>query len=306
MKTTIIIIALGCLGLTGFVEPLQAAPRPTVKTAATPALPEIWQKVSPAQRLQYVRAAEMDATRILAERIMGISLDGETSVRELAAADDSVKGQVAALLRGVKTTEGPTYCDDGRVEVVRAVSVAKLIATLRTTHAEDGKLTDASAGARKDIVTVDALGNAAIPGSLGHERVLAKRAAEMDVYRRLAERISGIQVTADSTVKDFAVANDEVRGKFSAILKGAEITGIEYNDDSTATVTASVAIGPLVKVIVRSIKADGQAKVVDEKVEQTVVEEVGSGAAPAKSDAGTSSAAQPKIEVDVIIENALN
>lgn len=59
-------------------------------------------------------------TRILAERIMGLSLDGETDVRDLAAADDAIKGQLKATLKGVKTEGTPTYHDDGRIEVVFA------------------------------------------------------------------------------------------------------------------------------------------------------------------------------------------
>lgn len=51
---------------------------------------------------------------------MGLSLDGETDVRDLAAADDAIKGQLKATLKGVKTEGTPTYHDDGRIEVVFA------------------------------------------------------------------------------------------------------------------------------------------------------------------------------------------
>ena len=120
MKITPIFYALAGLSLLGATT-ATAAPKPVIKASAENKLPEIWQKVPAAQRLSLVRAAEMDALRILAERIAGFSLDGESTVQDLAATSDTVRGELAAVLRGVKTTEGPTYHEDGRVEVVRAV-----------------------------------------------------------------------------------------------------------------------------------------------------------------------------------------
>lgn len=224
---TLPLIAIGIAALAGglCMQPAQAAPKPAIKKAAP--LPEIWQKLTPGQRLPYVRAAELDATRIFAERIMGISLDGESTVRDLAAASDSVKGQIATTLRGVKTTESPTYHDDGRVEVVRAVKVRSLIESIRKISGKEG----AEATQSATVEEIDALGNAAIPGSLGHSRVMAKRAAELDVYRRLAERACGIQITAESTMRDFVVSRDTLKTSFSNTLKSAEITGINFNDD---------------------------------------------------------------------------
>ena len=301
MKTPLILTLALCATIGG-VQTAAAAPTVSVTQTAS-ALPEIWQKVPPAQRLQYVRAAEMDATRILAERIMGLSLDGETTVRELAAASDAIKGELSATLKGVKTSSGPTYHEDGRVEVVRAVKVSNLVrcVTSSTNKANDGTT-------YKNVVEeLDALGNAAIPGSLGHQRVRAKRAAEMDVYRRLAERVAGVNITAETTVKDFALGSDTIKGQFSNLVKSAEITAISYGDDGTVQVTATVKLGPLVRTITKEKAASGEVIKVTETVEQTVIEEVGSGAPPV-AGAGAAETAAPQStskEVDIIIEDIL-
>lgn len=310
MKPIIYLPVLGAALLTGAAflgNPCTAAPKPTISTGKGAALPEIWQKIPAAKRLQFVRAAELDATRVLAERIMGTMLDNETSVRDLASADDSVKGSVSAFLRGVKTAEKPVFHDDGRVEIVRAVKISKLIQDLKTKLDSKGNATDTAASLRKESETIDALGNAAIPGSLGHRRVLSKRAAEMDVYRRLAERTAGIHITADSTVKDFAAQNDEIRSKFSGCLKGAEITAIDYGDDGITSVTAKMKVGPLIRVITKTVAGDGKLLKTDTKTEQLEIEETGTGAISGGEEglnSGTSTNST-STEVDIIISSVL-
>lgn len=302
MKATYI-IALTVAGLAGIsAAPVSAAPKPVEQTQVAP-LPEIWQKVPANQRLQYVRAAEIDAARILAERIVGIALDGETTVKDLAAADDNIKGALAATLKGIKTTEGPTYCEDGRVEVVRAVNLRSLLEVVVN---KQGK---GSSTFQKTVnETIDALGNSAIPGSLGHKHVMAKRAAEMDVYRRLAERALGVQVSSDTTVKDFVVESDVAKAKLASTLKSAEITAISYNADGTASVTATLKVGPLVRTIVRTRNAKGQVIKVDEKAEQMVLEETGSGVVKENAPAEQAPAAAPvqTQEVETIISEVLD
>lgn len=154
---------------------------------------------------------------------------------------------------------------------------------------------------------IHALGNAAIPGSVGSKRVHAKRAAEMDVYRRLAERIAGIALTSDTTVKDFAVESDAVKSSFSHTLKSAEITAVTYNDD-VARVAANVKIEPLVRTIVREKAANGKVLNVTESTRQQAVEETEAGAMePAGEEVGgdAQTSAPTSKEIDLIVEEIL-
>lgn len=290
------------LCIAGVLAPTaNAAPKVTIKKDVVSNLPEIWKSVPSAKRLQYVRAAELDATRILAERIMGIALEGNTTVKDLAAADDTVKGSLAATLKGIKTVGTPTYHDDGRVEVIRAVKTRTLLNSLVTKHGSKG-----SKIVQETITEeVDALGNAAIPGSEGHARVMAKRAGELDVYRRLSERVAGVQITADSTMKDFAVQNDDIKAAFANCIKSAEITGISYLDDNSAEVTATLKIGPLVRLITKTVAADGKVLKTDEKTEQMTLEETGMGAPPTPGEKAPAATAPTTTEIDMIISTAL-
>lgn len=297
-------IAIACAAIcaAGLLVPMaSAAPKVAIKKDALTNLPEIWKSVPTAKRLQYVRAAELDATRILAERLMGITLDGKTTVKDLAAADDSVKGSLVATLKGVKTVGSPTYHEDGRVEVIRAVKTRTLVESIV-----------AKAGSKhsqvvRETITaeIDALGNAAIPGSDGHARVMAKRAGELDAYRRLSERAAGVQITSDSTMKDFAMQNDEIKAAFANCIKSAEITGISYLDDNSAEVTATLKLGPLVRIITKTIAADGKVLKTEEKAEQLTLEETGVGAPPTPGEKAPAATAPTTTEIDMIISTAL-
>ena len=63
----------------------QAAVKPTEEEG--PVLPEIWVKAGPRERLKATRAAELDADRLLAERIYGLQIDSETTVNLKTAVD---------------------------------------------------------------------------------------------------------------------------------------------------------------------------------------------------------------------------
>lgn len=278
-----------------------AAPKVTIKKGSTAALPAIWQSVPTAKRLQYVRTAELDATRILAERIMGIAISGDTTVKDLAAASDTVKGALAATLKGVKTVGKPTYHEDGRVEVIRAVKTRTLLESISQ------KMGSSKQTISQEVVTaeIDALGNAAIPGSDGHARVMAKRAAELDVYRRLAERAAGVEITSDSTMRDFVVESDEIKAAFSNMLKSAEITGISFLEDNSAEVSATLKIGPLVRIITKTVAANGKVLNTTETGNQLEIEETGTGAPPTPGAPPSATTAPSTTEIDMIISEAL-
>ena len=202
-----------------------------------PVLPEIWVKAGPRERLKATRAAELDADRLLAERIYGLQVDSETTVQDLAAGDDKIAGAVSATLVGSITTEAPEYLPDGRVQVVRAVKIREVIDTLNRVikgkRLEDGSLVTTSDNTKTNRTTndkiIDVMGNAAIPGSEGHQKIMAKRAAEMDAYRRLAGRMMGVKIDGNTTVRDFALENDEILASLSQVLKAATPTAVKYN-----------------------------------------------------------------------------
>ena len=277
----------------------RAAVKPTEATEA-PALPEIWQKVPAQQRLMALRAAEVDATRLLVERIMGLHLNSDSTVRDLVLANDTIKGSLSASIKGVTTTEPPEYFADGRVQVVRAVKVQQVIEVLskvvKEEHMADGVVKTVADSQKTEFVTrnekLDVVGSSAIPNSEGHLKIKAKRAAEADAYRKLGERLMGVKITSDTTVRDLALKNDEVVKSMSGLLKGADVTAIQYQKDSSCEVTMQVKLSEVIRTVTRVVKGKTH---MEDSIDAKTISETGTGVA--SNDPGTGSSADAGSDV---------
>jgi len=278
--------------------PLLSAPRPVIVNVPDTALPPIWRNVSASERLSLVRAAELDATRLLAERISGVKINEDSVSKDLTAADDRIRAEMQASITGVKTTEGPTYTVDGRVEVVRQVNIEQLINKIEERYSNRGSRSTSSNSntlTEKRKVVFDALGSAAIRGSEGQRRLLAKRAAEVDAYRRLVERVGNTPITSTTNTAAFMAQNDVVKTAVVDAVKNAETTQIEFsieNNKMTASVTMRLALGPIVRVVTRQFK-NGESTLISDKTEELTLEETGSGTATDGEE----------VQVDVTIDN---
>jgi len=83
------------------------------------------------------------------------------------------------------------------------------------------------------IIEISAIGMGIAPEntiSPAQALALAKRAAIVDAYRQLGEKMYGIRVNAKETVKDMIVRDSTVRTKVMAVIKNAEITETVFKD----------------------------------------------------------------------------
>jgi hypothetical protein len=287
-----------------------------------PILPEIWVKAGPRERLKATRAAELDADRLLAERIYGLQVDSETTVQDLAAGDDKIAGAVSATLVGSITTEAPEYLPDGRVQVVRAVKIREVIDTLNRVikgkRLEDGSLVTTSDNTKTNRTTndkiIDVMGNAAIPGSEGHQKIMAKRAAEMDAYRRLAGRMMGVKIDGNTTVRDFALEHDEILASLSQVLKAATPTAVKFNkSDGSCEVTMEIKTQDIIRSTRRFLKGTTTKTEIKDEVEEKTFSETGMGAmrdvaqgdAPSGGSASGGSKSEPFFETEIILKEVV-
>ena len=286
-----------------------------------PVLPEIWQKAGPRERLKATRAAELDADRLLAERIYGLQVDSETTVQDLAAGDDAIAGAVSATLVGSISTEKPEYLPDGRVQVVRAVKIREVIETLNRVikgkRLDDGSFVTSSDNSKterevKDKV-IDVLGNAALPGSEGHQKIMAKRAAEMDAYRRLAGRMMGVKIDSTTTVRDFALEHDEILASLSQVLKAAKPTGIKYNkSNGSCEVTMEIKTQDIIRTLKKKVIGNTTKTEIKDEILEKTFSETGMGAmrdvAQGDAPSGGSAAggkSDPFFETEMILKEVV-
>jgi hypothetical protein len=77
-------------------------------------------------------------------------------------------------------------------------------------------------------------------------KLLAKRAAEADAYRKLAETIKGVQINSSTYVRDFVTESDEIRADLDTFIKGVRLGKPTYYEDGTCEVPAEVTVQQLI------------------------------------------------------------
>ena len=84
-----------------------------------------------------------------------------------------------------------------------------------------------------NIIEISAVGMGVAPEttlSPAQALALAKRAAIVDAYRQIGEKMYGIRVNAQDTVRDMVLRNSTVKTKVMAVIRNAEIIETVYKD----------------------------------------------------------------------------
>lgn len=191
-------------------------------------LPGVFERSSPQERWKAVRAAELDAYRQLAERLYGSEIAADTLVFDQVLADDQIAARVQELIYGAKSSGQPIYHVDGRVTVEKTLHLSNAYALFAREPARD--------------VTLSVTGEAALPGTSGMAKLEARRAAELDAYRQLAERIHGALLTSATRVRDFQLEEDRLQAQVDRIIRGARRVDLRYDVDGTAYVTLALTM----------------------------------------------------------------
>ena len=278
-------------------------------------LPPAWQGVDAQTRLLAKRAAEVDADRRLVERIYGLRLDAQTTVLDLVQVSDDIRGALREEIMGIRTTE-VAYAADMTVEVVREVTVREVIETIKRTITRTKAVLGVSVDTLEEVTretrdtVLGVMGNGAVPGTRGEKRIQAKRAAEMDAFRKFAEKIVGVKVSSETKVENLVLASDRVMTSLAAGIKGAKTTDIVYHQDDSCEVTMELTLREIIETLQRTYKrygrdgkvSDDQWRKVSTEVKDKVIEVVGSGAPRAEGaeSVGTSSSELYSQEIQII------
>ncbi len=86
---------------------------------------------------------------------------------------------------------------------------------------------------KPDIVTLTVIGEGIAPKdaiSPTQAMVLAKRAAIIDGYRQLGEKLYGIKLSAQERVEDAVLRNSKIATSLNAVIKNAAIINNAYKD----------------------------------------------------------------------------
>jgi hypothetical protein len=118
------------------------------------------------------------------------------------------------------------------------------------------------------------------------QKLLAKRAAEADAYRKLAEAVYGLQINSRTYVQDFVTESDDLRGDVDAFIKGIRLGEPTYYDDGSCEVPAEVTVAKVIETLrsmhSRHYKGDDikteDFESMTRRIEKKVIKVVGQGA----------------------------
>jgi hypothetical protein len=80
-------------------------------------------------------------------------------------------------------------------------------------------------------------------------KLLSKRAAEADAYRKLAEAVKGLQITSDTYVKDFVAESDEIRSALDQCIKGVRLGQPRWFEDLSCEVPGEVTVERIIQLL---------------------------------------------------------
>jgi hypothetical protein len=244
--------------------PIALAEEPAAKAPPSPA--ELQRKAQ--NKLLAYRAARADGIRKLSERINGLAITSETTVRDFVTESDVIQTAMDAFLCGLKEVGKPRYMEDGTCEVTMQVTIEEVITSLEHMHkayykgrkfkikdfqkiAVNNKtkvLRETGMGAPRSELSVEepvAIRPGDNPGSFRYlrgaarkfwlenvtpqGRLLTVRGARVEAMRKLAERIKGLRITSETTVRDFVTESDVINVSMEDFIRGARETGITYH-----------------------------------------------------------------------------
>lgn len=82
------------------------------------------------------------------------------------------------------------------------------------------------------------------------KKLLAKRAAQVDGYRKLAELVKGLKIDSQTYVRDFVAENDQIQTGFDTFIKGARIAGLpRYMPDGSCEVDVELTMQEIVSAL---------------------------------------------------------
>ena len=247
------------------------------------AMPAIWKAAGGQARLLAERAAEIDATRKLLERIQGLRLTSDTLVRDFITETDEIRTRARGLVRGAGVVSKYLHADELVVEVTMEIPVETVIARVKELHSEyyrRGRVTTSDITNVSEIVERDmiratgtglppprllrrpasehptwisdrlrASGQASDPKfATAQGRLRAHRAARVIAMRNLLEQVLELQINADMHVRDVFGDPSDSRLRVSGIVSNAVETAVEFLEDGVR-VTVSLPGSELWSVV---------------------------------------------------------
>ena len=261
----------------------------TVSSIVTENIPG-WENVTPQGRLMAQRAALVDAYRNLAESIKGLRIDAQTYVRDFVAESDQIQTDLDTWIKGVEPRGNYHYLPDGICEIEVEVSITQVVEELvkirkrirywQNVRYETIDFKKIAEYEKTEVVRatgsgVPPAGDKVVPQAVSapdwvsrketaigtgippkdsdptEGRLMAERAAKLDALRNLAEKIYGVSIDSQTTVKNFVTQSDQIRADVETFMRGAEVVDTKYLPDGSVQVEVALDLRGVWNIIRR-------------------------------------------------------
>ncbi len=145
--------------------------------------------------------------------------------------DEAFAASSTASAAATKTNHSPNSATGGFVKVAKNASPQ-----MGARNTDCGNHQFNSNGNPEDSVKIRVTGYGAPPKAFypdPQRRLMAMRAAKIDAYRSLAERVTGIQIWGGTTIGDMVVEKDRFRVYIDTFIYGARVIAENPLDDGT-------------------------------------------------------------------------
>lgn len=89
--------------------------------------------------------------------------------------------------------------------------------------------------------------DAADQAKMAQNKLLAKRAAEADCYRKLAETVKGLRITSETFVKDFVTESDTIETSIDTFIRGVRLGKPRWDADLVCSVEGEVTVAKVIE-----------------------------------------------------------
>lgn len=255
-----------------------------------------------------LRAARLDGVRKLAERIKGLQITSETRVQDFVAQSDDIDTAMQTWIAGMREADRQFH-EDGTAEVRMEITLEEVVLNLkqisnmntRNNRFKAQDFNQMTVTNQRKVISEVGMGAppmdeplpefAPIPSGTTYTsptimnarakafwgqlppqaRLMAARAARVDAMRRLAERLKGVQITSNTSVRDFIAESDQINTNMQTFLVGARETAVRYYEDEFIV---EVEMSVTLQSVYASLKSWGQANYKGNRVNMQKLEEL--------------------------------